>query len=270
MHKRVILFLLISVILCGCHKSSNEGSTSSEVTDEKESYPLLFIDTANHDSQAYILCAVEDGTLCLTEDYAYSGRSLWDYLDNQDTPVSADIIDLSCKLSFVDPSGNEFQTDCDQMTCTGRVMDEAVEVLVNLTNTPPSGQLFLGTYSGINLIAQDVVRGEKSMTADLNADGIQDTISWSFTPADPDTYGDHAFYEITVTVNGETYFIDGSDGLPCKESDLSVFAADIDQDSIMELVVYVKGMSRFGHVEIYRLCTNGPERILYYTIDPEP
>ena len=234
-------------------------------------YPLLLVDTTNQNNQAYILCTFKKGQLFPNEAYAFDGKPLLSYLGQEAMTVSSDIMDGGKQLSFYDVAGNVFHATSGEISCTGRIIDEVVEVRVDLCD-PLSDvyKHYIGTYSSVSLFPETITYAERSIMVDLDQNGITDTVSWTFSAADPQIYGDHSNYQIIATINGLDYSITSKEVLPCLETDLSIFIADVDQDRIFELVVYSKGMSRFGVVRIYKLNDNAFQELLCYVIDPEP
>lgn len=233
-------------------------------------YPLLFVDTSSENTNAYVLCGFAPGRMYSTEDYLYNGRKLSEYIREQDVAVSSNILDRNKTLSFCDVNGKRFETATDGLRCTGRMIDETVEVQAKLSQIPNQKSCYLGTYCGIPIFPESITYGNRSISADLNTDGNPDTIFWEFAPADPDLYGEHFHYTVTATIGTQAYTIESNSQLPCKEEDVQIFVADVDLDGNYELIIYSKGMSRFRTISIYQLGTDSVNQLLYYIINPEP
>lgn len=233
-------------------------------------YPLLFVDTSSENTNAYVLCGFAPGRMYSTEDYLYNGRKLSEYIREQDVAVSSNILDRNKTLSFCDVNGNRFETVTDGLRCTGRMIDETVEVQAELRQIPNQRSCYLGTYSGIPIFPESITYGNRSISVDLNTDGNLDAISWKFIPAEPELYGEHFHYTVTATIGTQAYTIESNSQLPCKEEDVQIFVADVDLDGNYELIIYSKGMSRFRTISIYQLCADSVNQLLYYIINPEP
>ncbi len=235
-----------------------------------KAYPLLFIDASSNNMNAYVLCGFAHGKMYSTEDYLYNGRKLSEYIREQDVAVSSNILDRNKTLSFCDVNGKRFETATDGLRCTGRMIDETVEVQAELRQIPNQKSCYLGTYSGIPIFPESINYGNRSISVDLNTDGNLDAISWEFVPADPELYGEHFHYTVTATIGTQAYTIESNSQLPCKEEDVQIFVADVDLDGNYELIIYSKGMSRFRTISIYQLCADSVNLLLCYIINPEP
>ena len=259
------VFLLL--LLCACQTADSQPQSPTQVP---SSYPILFLDGIEGDTHAYVLCAIDSGELKTAEDYLYSGKPLSDYLDCQSEAVSSDILDTAGEFTFINATGKTFQTGIDDLTCTGRPLDESVAVCAKVDCQPGEKSYYLGTYTGVSLLPDDMTVEDKLISADLDGDGRLDTVSWAFTPAGPEEYGEHFDYTITVAMGGTSCYIESDEYYPCAEEDLTIFVADLDQNGKYELVVCENSLSRFRSVTVYRLNAGTAEAWLTYVIDPEP
>ena len=271
--RKYFCLMLVALLLCGCQAQPATGTDLQQTAAPEQAsltrYPLLFWDAADSDSRAYILCAFDNGDLRLTEDYLYSGEPLAAYISQENAPVSSDIFNSSLELSFRDPLGNHFQAFGDNMTCSGETLSESVSMRIALSHRPETGQFYLGTYRDAN-IPFLTGNGEQTICAELDGDGVLDLVSWTFTPADPDLYGELFHYTVTATVGDVSYRISGEEHLPCEKEGLCVFVADLDKDGCCEIILCVEGMSRFRSVVIYRIEEDRLATWLYHEIDHEP
>ena len=263
----LILVLLLCFSLSACQTADSQPQSPTQVP---SSYPILFLDGIEGDTHAYVLCAIDSGELKTADDYLYNGKPLSDYLDCQNEAVSSDILDTAQEFTFINANGMTFQTGIDGLTCTDRPIDESFAVCAKVDGQPGEKNYYLGSYTGVSLLPADMTVGEKQITADLDGDGRLDTVSWAFTPANPEDYGEHFNYTITVAMGGTSYSIESDEYYPCKEEDLTIFVADLDQNGKFELVVCKNSLSRFRSVTVYQLNAGTAETWLTYVIDPEP
>lgn len=270
MLRKITLLLAIMILMCGCHFQSPPEPTA-EPPVIRTSYPILFLDETNGLDQAYVLCAFEDGQLRSAEEYRYNGQELSEYLRLQAAEVDTDMVDLHENFTFSDSSGSLFQANIERITCTGRMIDETVEVRATMAHTVQfTGRWFLGTYCNVDIFPDDIVREENSISVDLDSDGVRDKVVWTFAPADAELYGEHYTCSITIEQNGVVYDIGNIGHLPIKEDDFALFIADVTLDGSYELIVYTRGMSKFGAVRILQFNAGAYTTLMEYIIDPEP
>ena len=267
MKKKCICFVLLLTLLCGCQMTDSAQPSSTQPPSAPTSYPILFLDGIEGDTHAYVLCAVDSGELKLAEDYLYNGKPLSDYLDCSNEAVSSEILDTAQEFTFINANGMTFQTGIDGLTCTDRPLDESIAVCAEVDGQPGEKSYYLGSYTGVSLLPADMTVEDNQLFADLDGDGQVDTVSWAFTPASSGEYFD---YTITVSMGGTSCRIESDEYYPCKEADLTVFVADLDQNGSYELVVCENSLSRFRSVTVYRLNAGTAEAWLTYVIDPEP
>ena len=274
MKQRWFCILLALIMFSGCQDRS---APTIETTAETQSqvnigdYPILFLDTSDNNTKAHVLCAYKNGELISTDAYAYDGISLSEYIRQQETPVSSEILDVTLPISLYPANGKVYDSTVTQVSCNGRIIDETVEVLAELEHVAgEDGERFIGTYTGVDVSPRVLNYGNYSIVVDLDSDDDFDEITWSFSAADPDIYGENYYCNICVTKDGHTYQIENSGTLPCKEEDFEVFVVDVDLNGDYEIVVYTKQMSRFGVVKIYRLEKDTAVELLCYVVNPEP
>ena len=269
MLKRIFWILFLVFIFSGCNSNATVPTQPSLTADLD--YPILFVDTTNDAPQAYILCAYSSGNLLSPEDYTYSDKPLAEYLRAQNEPVSSKIINTDKMISFYDVRGQQHKTNITQVSCSGRIIDESVEVRATLEKSPEKQGLFWGTYAELDLLPQNIIFSDRSISVDLDSDGELDTISWIFTSADSQEYGEnYYFYEIMVTAGAKAYSLEGPGHLPCTLEDFSIYVADLDMNGTFELLVYSKGLSRFRYINAYQLDKDKICNLFSYVIDPEP
>ena len=269
MLKRIFWILFLVFIFSGCNSNATVPTQPSLTADLD--YPILFVDTTNDAPQAYILCAYSSGNLLSPEDYTYSDKPLAEYLRAQNEPVSTEVIDTDKTISFYDMRGQQHKTNITQVSCSGRIIDESVEVRAKLEEVPKEQGHFWGTYAELDLLPQNIFFGDRSISVDLDSDGELDTISWTFTSADSQEYGEnYYFYEIMVTTGAKSYSLEGPGHLPCTLEDFSIYVADLDMNGTFELLVYSKGLSRFRYINAYQLDKDKICNLFSYVIDPEP
>jgi len=270
MYKKLFTLFLLVLMLCGCQASNDNPSTTPGDNSQSANYPLLLIDTTNHTNEAYILCAFSSEELCKLTDYQYNGLPLSAFMGQTSVPVTSSIIDLTKSVNFYDTAGNAFEATSTALSCTGRVYDEVYEVRVTFDRQAASApKFYLGTYAGVKLLPDNAEYTDSSIFADMDGNGTTDSVTWTFTPADP-VYGDNWDYAVTATRNGITYTVAEKGYLSLQKEDLAVFVADVDQDKELEIVVYEKGMSRFGTLKIYNFQGEGYTAILTYIVESEP
>lgn len=270
MYKKLFTLFLVMLMLCGCQAPSDKTSATPGDNSQAVDYPLLLIDTTNHHGEAYTLCSFACGKLCKPEDYQYNGQPISSFMGKNSVPVTSPIIDLAKPLCFFDTKGNAFDAVATALYCTGRVYDEVYEVRVAFDRqTASAPKFYLGTYAGVKLLPDNAEYTDSSIFADMDGNGTTDSVTWTFTPADP-VYGDNWDYAVTATRNGITYTVAEKGYLPLQKQDLAVFLADVDQDKTFEIVVYEKGMSRFGTLKIYKFHEEGYVPILTYIVESEP
>ena len=270
MFKKCICLFILLTLLCGCQMTDGTQPPSTQTPSAPTNYPILFLDGIEGDTHAYVLCAIDSGELKLAEDYLYNGKPLSDYYDCSNEAVSSEILDTAQEFTFINANGRAFQTGIDGLTCTDRPIDESFAVCAEVDGQPGEKSYYLGSYTGVSLLPADMTVEDKLISADLDGDGRLDTVSWAFTPANPEDYGERFNYTITVAMGGTSYSIESDEYYPCKEEDLTIFVADLDQNGKFDLVVCKNSLSKFRSVTVYRLKAGTAEAWLTYVIDPEP
>lgn len=261
----------------------SESSTQNENSDEDSNespnknsptYPLLFIDTTDNISdKAYIICAFNEEGAYATNEFLYSDKNLGDYIEAQGVIVESDIIDTSNSITFYDKNGISFDSYCGKISCYGEPIIYETHVCADVnSDMPSSGLRFWGTYSELDIYPDEIEYGENSIVVDLDSDGAEDIIRWSFYPAEDD-WREEEYYRYTLesVIDGKTIAIsDNREWLPLKKTDFEVFVADIDLDGVFEVLVYEKAVSRFNNIFIYDIGSDKSEVLHFYTISPEP
>lgn len=254
-------------------ESSLESSYPS-LDENISAYPLLFIDTTDWMSdKAYVIGAFNELVLYSTHEFSYNGKHLLEYMDEYGSVVESNIIDTSKDFAFRDKHGNAFNADCGQLSCYGEEIIEEVHVCVDVTtDIPTDSRRFLGTYSGVDIFPEALEYGDNSVTTDLDCDGDNEIIRWSFEK-DEERSGDDSyyFYTLEAVIDGKTVFVsDNYDWVSTKRSDFEIFIADVDMDGNYEVIVYIKAASRFNNIFIYKVISDKCELIHSYAITPEP
>ncbi len=275
MKKQVILLLAVFLfMLSGCGTVVQQSFPENEDSEETEvpaSYPLLFLDKTNYTDQVYVLCAFEEGKLRVAEEFRYNGQELEEFIFQTDVAVETEIIDTTKAIRLFGPDGNGIEAKTGVIRCSGRPIDGTVEVRTEITQeTSYEGQWFLGSYAEVKMFPEEITRGEKMISVDLNADGKRETIRWEFEPIeDIEAYGERFTYAVLIEREGKVHRIEEEWVLPILEEDLAVFVADLNLDGECEVIVYDRGMSKFGGITIYRLEGEEYSEWMGYVINPE-
>ena len=287
----VIIVLILAYCLCSCQSGgsqtilslldSNESPQNNESVSDQSSiyhdeslcYPLFFVDTEETANDAYVLCAFESKELMTTSQYKYNDQELTSFVF-QGEPVSvvSDIVDTAKLISFYETNGDCATVDINDLKCKGEVLLGSAHVLANIgEGITVSGKRYIGTYSNINIFPQDIEFKEQEIRIDMDFDGKDEYIKWSFSPAS-DIYGEHYFnYTVLYENDGKVITVEeNGTSLPIEKRDIDVFIVDIDMDSNFEIIVYTKKMSRFRQICIYDLDTRENAVEFMYIIDPEP
>lgn len=264
---------MIVFVLCGCQQHDIAQNTSQPIpVDDGPTcgYPLLLLDTTD-EGHAFVLCAFESGEICEIDAYLYNGQKANSFLGQTMVPVSTSIVNKQRTFAFVDTAGEIFETGATEIYCTGRIIDEELEVRLDLQEEPPTPRKFwLGSYSEIDLLPDNVVYEDGAIAVDMDGNGTTDRIYWTFIPLQKEEHSDWLDYTVTATRNGIEYKIVEKCYLPVKKDDLAVFVADVNLDGEAEIVVFTKYASRFGNVSVYQFEEDGYTEMLHYVLDPEP
>ncbi len=262
------------------NESSNVLSHSpypenSAPTEDIEAIPILFLDTTDHrNTQAYIICAVNDNGLHTTHEFVYNEKHLLDLIDEQGISVETNIIDTSKAVTFYDKNGESFEASCGKIQCYGEEIIGEVHVCAEIDgNIPTESNRFIGVYDGVDIFPETLKYSDNSVTVDLDCDGADEVISWSFIKAEDyrEGEGDYYYYSLEAIIDGKTVEIsDNYDWTPLKKSDYEIFIADIDMDGDFEIVEYLKVANTYNNVNIYDVSADGSEPLHLYTITPEP
>lgn len=265
--KLLVLFIILSICLCGC--DSTQSDTSSNLEPNKV-VPLLFMDTATYDSQAYILCSFNEGKLVENTAFKFNNKNLSEYTENVDVTVQTNIIDKNKKVVFRDWLGNEFESGVKDVICSGRPAVGDTEVRTQL-NKSVSGksEIFLGTYSGLDIFPKEIYYGANSITVDLNNDKKEDIISIDMALGNMENEIQYYDYLVSVSVNGNVYNIQNQKDMQVKKEDLHIFVADVNQDEDFEVIIYEKIHSRFGDITVYDVSTSGIISLYHFEINPQ-
>lgn len=271
--KKLLCLFLIAFVLCGCSQHDGTHGASASVAGEDGAvceYPLLLLDATN-EGNAFVLCTFVSGEMYGIEDYLYNGQKANAFWGQTMVPVSTSIVNKQGTFAFVDTAGEIFKTGATEIYCTGRVIDEVLEVRLDLREEPTTPQKFwLGSYSEIDLLPDNVVYEDEVIAVDMDGNGTTDRICWTFIPLQKEENSDWLDYTVTATRNGIEYKIVEKCHLPVKKDDLAVFAADVNLDGEAEIVVFSKYASRFGNVSVYQFEEGEYIEMLHYVIDPEP
>ena len=235
-------------------------------------YPIVLIDTTNHQDKAYIICFGENGTMKTLDEYTCDGMYLSSFVGQDDLldRLQFTDMDLPLRLGAVSSNGESREIWPSAIECTERGIDETLLLNVKLTTPVPEGEKFyIGTYSGIDIFPAEITYQDDSVQVDLDGNGQMDHIEWSFSPTTT-YYGVKSDYTISVNRNGERYPLVEETYIPLDREDLAVFVADINQDGEFEIVVYANGMSQFGHLTVYTFVDNQYSVMLDYAVDCEP
>ena len=248
-----------------------ENSVPSE---NISAFPILFLDTSDYlNDQAYIICAVNEDGFHTTHEFRYNEKHLLDHIDEQGLTVDTNLIDTEKAFTLRDKDGKTFDADIGKIRCYGEEIIGEVHVCAEIQgNLPTENKRFIGTYSGIDIFPDKSEYGDNSLTVDLDCDGDNEIIRWSFSKADDyRTDDDFYYYSLEAVVDGKTVKIfDNYDWTPIKKDDLEIFIADVDMDGDFEVIEYVAVADVFNNVDIYDVGTDGCEPLHFYTMTPEP
>ena len=246
----------------------------SAPTEDIEAAPILFLDTSDHrHNQAYIICAVNENGLYTTQEFRYNDKHLLEHMHEQGVQVETNIIDTAQTFEFFDKNGEVFSTSCGEVQCYGEEILDEVHVCTKVqADIPTDSRRFWGTYSGVDIFPEALEYGDNSVMVDLDCDGDNEIIRWSFKKDEEYLSEDnYYYYTLEAVIDGKTVYIsDNYDWVPTKRRDLEIFIADIDIDGNYEVIEYVKAASRFNNIFIYNVSSDKSERLLFYTISPEP
>ena len=227
----------------------------SAPTEDIEAVPILFLDTSDHrHNQAYIICAVNENGLYTTQEFRYNDKHLLEHMHEQGVQVETNIIDTAQTFEFFDKNGEVFSTSCGEVQCYGEEILDEVHVCTKVqADIPTDSRRFLGTYSGVDIFPEALEYGDNSVIVDLDCDGDNEIIRWSFKKDEEYTSWDnYYYYTLEAVIDGKTVYIsDNYDWVPTKRRDLEIFIADIDMDGNYEVIEYVKAASRFNNIYIY-------------------
>ncbi len=248
---------------------------NSVPTEDIEAIPILFLDTSDHrNTQAYIICAVNEDGFHSTHEFRYNEKHLLDHIDEQGVTVNTNIIDTEKTVTLRDKDGKTFDVDVGSIRCYGEQIIGEVHVCAEIQgDVPTESKRFIGTYSGIDIFPDKLEHGDNSLTVDLDCDGDNEVISWSFTKADDyrEDEGNYYYYSLEAIIDGKTVEIsDNYDWTPIKKDNLEIFIADVDMDGDFEVIEYVTVADAFNNVDIYNVSADGSEPLHLYTITPEP
>ncbi len=257
--------------------NSENITHQSESAPEKNiiANPLLFWDTTDYrPGQAYIIGAFNKDGFHTTREFPYNDRHLNDYIEDVDgETVETNIIDTSKTLTFYDRYGSFFEADCGKIRCYSETIIGEAHICADVeSDIPIDSRRFLGTYNGVDIFPESIEYNGNSITVDLDCDGDDETIRWSFEK-DDGVYSDRDYYYYTLeaVVDGKKVAIsDNKDWIPLEKGDFEVFIADVDMDGNYEVLVYEKGTSIFSDILIYDVSAKESELLHYYTIHPMP
>ena len=261
---------------------TDDTSDDNSSTDDKNpvpskniiANPLLFLDTSdNFRDKAYIICAFNAEGIYTTYEFPYNDKHLLDYIIEYDVTVESSIIDTSKTFTFYDKNGKSFDTACGEITCYGEELLGEVHVCADIQAViPTDSRRFLGTYSGVDIFPEALEYGDNSVTVDLNCDGDNEIIRWTFEKDEEYSSEDnYYYYTLEAVVDGKIISIsDNYDWVPAKRRDFEIFIADVDMDGNYEVIEYVRAASRFNNVYIYKIENDKCELMHFYIITTEP
>ena len=261
---------------------SDDSSDDNSSTDDKNlvpekniiANPLLFLDTSDYfRDKAYITCAFNKEGIYTTYEFPYNDKHLLDYIEQYGVTVESSIIDTSKTFTFYDKNGKSFDTACGEITCYGEIIIGEVHVCADIqADIPTDSRRFLGTYSGVDIFPEELEYGDNSVTVDLDCDGDNEIIRWTFEKDEEYSSEDnYYYYTLEAVVDGKTVSIsDNYDWAPTKRRDFEIFIADVDMDGNYEVIEYVRAASRFNNVFIHEIENDKCELVHYYTLTPEP
>ncbi len=265
-------------------ETSDDVSDDNSSTDGKNpvpekniiANPLLFLDTSDYfRDKAYIICAFNEDGIYTTYEFPYNDKHLLDYLEDEEygVTVESNIIETSKTFTFYDRYGSFFEADCDTIRCYSEPIICEVHVRADIqADIPTDSRRFLGTYSGVDIFPEALEYGDNSVTVDLDRDGDNEIIRWTFEKAEGDWgTNNYYYYTLEAVVGGKTVSIaDNYDWVPTKRRDFEIFIADVDMDGNYEVIEYVRAASRFNNVYIYEIENDNCELVHFYTMTPEP
>lgn len=232
-------------------------------------FPLLLLDTREYTDQVYILGAVWESQFHQMDDYTYNEQKLLDFLRTENISVNTPAFETGRSLTLVDTEGNIATAVASGVTCSGRMIDEHIEVKAKLDAHVGKDGVYLGSYSETNIFIS-TERTAQAIYCQLDGSGEQDCVSWEFSPAqeiDGTIYYD---YTLAVTRNGVQYVMDEEYSMPLLQKDLHIWLVDINLDGEAEIAVYDVGYSRFGDLDIYSYHDGRYEPFFSYVVSPEP
>lgn len=226
-------------------------------------YPLVFFENG----QAYIIGAVTANNLYTTWDFLYNDKSLADFYGlEMDAAVTSPIINQESSLTFYDVDERSFTAAVGKVTANGEYATGNSWVKVELCEAPQQG-IFIGTYPNGDMAPQNVLRGDRSLSTDLDGNGDLDMITWEFYKSN----NEH-IWAITVKLGEDTYVLERkAEFFSYVEEDCQILIADIDRNGMFELVVYEKAeQDFFRSVSIYAMDSNDCVEVLSYCIESKP
>lgn len=282
MKRTMILILLVALILCGCKsKTSTQNPEPQktepivqtppvELVDNSNEYPIIVADKISHSEGMRIVGFCTDGAVTGLDEYRYGEKTLRHFKGQDDLLNQTTIVDLSRTIKLVGRLGNTVEVQPSSMSCTERMLDETLEFTVAFGSpwTDENG-IYLGTYSDIDIFPKEITYQEESIQVDLDGNGQMDSIDWSFSPTT--TYYEVKLdYVVSVTRNGETYPLVEDNYIPLEKEDLAIFVADLNQDGEFEILVYARGMSKFGYLAAYTFSNNQYSIMIEHTVLCQP
>ena len=284
--KRLLAFILTLsfIYFTGCQQTDekNIGYLSSapqishlpnnSVSLEMNSFsPLLFYENNPNFRYAYIVCGFWDGKYQDMNKFKYSGKFSSEYIGNY-TQVQADFINMNESITMFDSNGKQFESKMNDIFCGGNVIDDYAHVYTKLEHISQlEGNRWLGIYSSKTPYPRQPIYSENSIVVDLDGNGQDDKINWTYNKAKAQDYGNDIYdYVVSALLNGKQFTYKNPVDQPLKKGDLSVFVADINGDGLMELIIYNKLVAIQSSLSIFQVNDGNIQNMMEYVFTVGP
>lgn len=246
-------------------------NTVSTISIENAKIPFLFYDDDNHFDYAYSLCYFLDKKYQAMDTLLYNDKYSSEFIGSYEK-VQTPGININNTFTFYNEKGISIEERIKQLYCGGDVIDGCAHVNAELESTQKlKGNRWIGFDSSQNPYPRKPTYSNNSIKIDLDDDGQTDTIRWSFTEVDSVNNIDTMYdYNVTVELNGTSYTYTNPTELPLKQSDLSIFVADINSDNRMEIVIYHKLMMLQSEIVVYEVTNCSIQTMFEYVIQTGP
>ena len=253
------MITLISLPSCNHNVSTSNSEMSSSTLNPENFKPFLFSYGEIYNGfNTYVIGGYNHGAFYSSVDLKFNGKEPNTFPLGLEEITENNLIEQGNIINLYQTNGEKREVECGVVNALHDAIN-GFHIITKLKMDNETKYIQFGLDNMINPFPREPVFSLNSISVDLDDDGTEDLINWTFTPSThPDYIKGGKFYDLNckITINGYTREIYNNKDRPVNKEDTTFFIADLDGNGIFEILYYTKAVNIVRTLTIYRIIGN--------------